>query len=61
MDHQKTRGERTERGKPAVFDPATGEVRGSGSGAGGGNPGEDYDSDPAAGSGASKIKEEKAE
>lgn len=42
----------SERGKPAGFDPATGEVRGSGSGAGGGNAGEDYDSDPMAGSGA---------
>jgi hypothetical protein len=39
-----------ERGKPAGFDPRTGEVHGSGSGAGGGgNPDEDYDDDPAAG------------
>jgi hypothetical protein len=42
----------TERGKPATFDPRTGEVHGSGSGAGGGgNPDEDYDADPMAGSG----------
>ena len=46
-------GERDARGKPATFDPATGEVRGSGSGAGGeGNPNEDYDADPMAGAGA---------
>lgn len=43
----------SERGKPATFDPATGEVHGSGSGAGGGgNPAEDYDQDSMAGSGA---------
>ncbi|HEX2763237.1 MAG TPA: hypothetical protein VHM92_05250 [Allosphingosinicella sp.] len=43
----------SERGKPAGFDPATGEVKGSGSGAGGGgNPSEDYDQDPMAGAGA---------
>lgn len=43
----------SERGKPATFDPRTGEVKGSGSGAGGGgNPREDYDSDSMAGSGA---------
>lgn len=41
-----------ESGKPAGFDPVSGEVEGSGSGAGGGNPGEDHDSDPMAGSGA---------
>ena len=41
-----------ERGRPAGFDPKTGEVTGSGSGAGGGNPGEDFDSDPMAGAGA---------
>jgi hypothetical protein len=41
----------SERGRPAGFDPKTGEVSGSGSGAGGGNPGEDFDSDPMAGSG----------
>lgn len=40
-----------ENGRRAFFDPATGEVHGSGSGAGGGNPGEDFDSDPNAGSG----------
>jgi hypothetical protein len=39
-----------ESGKPAGFDPVSGEVLGSGSGAGGGNPGEDHDSDPMAGS-----------
>jgi hypothetical protein len=41
-----------ESGRPAGFDPESGEVHGSGSGAGGGNPGEDFDSDPMAGSGA---------
>ena len=41
-----------ERGRPAGFDPATGQVHGSGSGAGGGNPGEDYDEDPMAGGGS---------
>ena len=44
--------EESERGRPAGFDPRSGEVTGSGSGAGGGNPGEDFDSDPMAGSGA---------
>lgn len=44
--------ERDERGRPAGFDPRSGEVRGSGAGAGGGSPGEDYDRDPMAGSGA---------
>ncbi|MFN3434148.1 MAG: hypothetical protein ACK4ZY_07080 [Sphingomonas sp.] len=38
-------------GRRASFDPATGEVQGSGSGAGGGNPGEDFDSDAANGDG----------
>ncbi|WP_298809286.1 hypothetical protein [uncultured Sphingomonas sp.] len=32
-------------GQRASFDPATGEVHGSGSGAGGGNPGEAFDDD----------------
>jgi hypothetical protein len=41
-----------DRGRRAGFDPASGEVGGSGSGAGGGNPGEDYDRDPMTGSGA---------
>jgi hypothetical protein len=42
-----------ERGKPAAFDPKSGEVHGSGSGAGGGgNSNEDYDQDPMAGAGA---------
>jgi hypothetical protein len=42
----------TERGRPAGFDPRSGEVHGSGSGAGGGgNPAEDYDQDPMAGAG----------
>ncbi|HYE28364.1 MAG TPA: hypothetical protein VEA61_09045 [Allosphingosinicella sp.] len=42
-----------ERGRPASFDPKSGEVHGSGSGAGGGgNPDEDYDQDPVAGAGA---------
>ena len=45
--------EASERGRPAGFDPRSGEVSGSGSGAGGGgNPLEDYDRDPMAGSGA---------
>ncbi|HEY0130971.1 MAG TPA: hypothetical protein VGB57_06155 [Allosphingosinicella sp.] len=45
--------EESERGKPATFDPKSGEVSGSGSGAGGGgNPREDYDQDPMAGAGA---------
>ena len=45
-----------ERGRPATFDPVTGEVHGSGSGAGGeGNPAEDYDSDPHAGGGADPM------
>jgi hypothetical protein len=43
----------SERGRPATFDPGTGEVHGSGSGAGGGgNAQEDYDQDPMAGAGA---------
>lgn len=42
----------SERGKPASFDPRTGEVHGSGADAGGGGEGrEDYDQDSAAGSG----------
>jgi hypothetical protein len=42
----------SERGKPAGFDPVSGEVHGSGSGAGGGgSPDEDYDQDPMSGSG----------
>lgn len=32
-------------GRRASFDPATGEVHGSGAGAGGGNAGEDFDDD----------------
>ena len=42
----------SDRGRRAGFDPATGEVHGSGSGAGGGNPSEDYDGDPMAGGGS---------
>ncbi|MEH3048526.1 hypothetical protein [Sphingomonas adhaesiva] len=38
-------------GRRASFDPATGEVRGSGAGAGGGNPGEDFEADRAGGNG----------
>ncbi|PZQ62881.1 MAG: hypothetical protein DI544_01420 [Sphingomonas taxi] len=38
-------------GRRAAFDPATGEVRGSGVGAGGGSRGEDLDEDSAAGDG----------
>jgi hypothetical protein len=45
-----------QRGRPAGFDPKSGEVRGSGSGAGGGNRGEDYDQDPMAGAGPSPGK-----
>jgi hypothetical protein len=46
-------GQDKERGRPATFDPSSGEVHGSGSGAGGGgNPAEDYDQDPMAGAGA---------
>jgi hypothetical protein len=46
-------GQDSERGRPATFDPKSGEVQGSGSGAGGGGNGqEDYDQDPMAGSGA---------
>jgi len=42
----------SERGKPASFDPESGEVHGSGSGSGGGgNRQEDYDQDPMSGSG----------
>jgi hypothetical protein len=42
-----------ERGKPATFDPQTGEVHGSGSGAGAnGNPHEDYDGDTKGGGGS---------
>jgi hypothetical protein len=58
--------EGAERGKPATFDPRTGEVHGSGSGAGGeGNPNEDYDADSMAGAGAASVSaprpEEEAE
>lgn len=43
----------TERGRPATFNPKSGEVHGSGSGAGGGGAAqEDYDQDPMAGAGA---------
>ena len=45
-------GDSDERGKPAGFDPKSGEVHGSGSGAGGGGtPDEDHDQDPVAGAG----------
>ncbi|MBB3475321.1 hypothetical protein [Sphingomonas sp. BK345] len=40
-----------ENGRRASFDPATGEVHGSGSGAGGGNPGEDFEEDRSGGDG----------
>lgn len=40
-----------ENGRRASFDPATGEVHGSGSGAGGGNPGEDFEDDGSGGDG----------
>jgi hypothetical protein len=46
----------SERGKPASFDPVSGEVNGSGSGAGGGgNPKEDYDGDPQNGAGHEPV------
>lgn len=52
MEQRPAGPERSERGKPATFDPRSGEVHGSGSGAGGGgNPDEDFDSDPMAGAG----------
>jgi hypothetical protein len=42
----------SERGKPASFNPRSGEVHGSGADSGGGGGGrEDYDQDSAAGSG----------
>lgn len=45
-----------DRGEPVAFDPATGEVRGSGANAGGGGTGtEDYDSDPQGGGGAEPV------
>ena len=45
-----------ERGRPATFDPQSGEVHGSGSGAGGGgNPTEDYDGDPMTGAGQEPV------
>ncbi len=52
-DHESRPGtNKIERGKRASFDPATGEVHGSGAGAGANaNPGEDYDLDSAAGDG----------
>jgi hypothetical protein len=44
--------DKSERGERAGFDPASGEVHGSGSSAGGGgNPGEDHDADPMGGGG----------
>jgi hypothetical protein len=46
----------SERGKPASFDPVSGEVHGSGAGAGAnGNPGEDYEKNPVGGDGADQI------
>ena len=48
--------DRIERGKPASFDPKTGEVHGSGAGAGANaNPGEDYGNDSIAGDGDDQI------
>jgi len=48
--------EGSERGKPASFDPVSGEVHGSGSGAGAnGSPGEDYEKNPVAGGGADQA------
>lgn len=48
--------DRMERGKRASFDPATGEVHGSGAGAGANaNPGEDYANDSIAGDGDDQI------
>ena len=52
----------SERGRPASFDPKSGEVHGSGSGAGGGgNPNEDYDQDPMAGAGAEPAQGARAQ
>lgn len=47
---------KTERGKPASFDPVSGEVHGSGSGAGA-NAGEneDYDDDVISGGGSDQV------
>ncbi len=54
QEHPRT--EETERGKPASFDPVSGEVHGSGSGAGANaNPGEDYDLDAIAGDGDDQV------
>lgn len=48
--------DRKDRGERARFDPASGEVRGSGANAGGGGTGrEDYDSDPQGGGGAEPV------
>jgi hypothetical protein len=45
-----------DRGQPARFDPATGEVHGSGAGAGGsGSRSEDYDGDPHGGAGQKPL------
>ena len=45
-----------ERGRPATYDPKSGEVHGSGSGAGGGgNKREDHDGDPMAGAGQEPV------
>jgi hypothetical protein len=45
-----------ERGKPASFDPVSGEVHGSGAGAGANaNPGEDYDDDSISGHGNDQV------
>jgi hypothetical protein len=47
--------EKEERGRPAGFDPRSGEVHGSGAGAGGNNPAEDYDDDPISGGGREPV------
>ena len=62
MEERPASPERSERGKPASFDPRSGEVHGSGSGAGGGgNPDEDFDSDPMAGAGQNRQLDQRAD
>ena len=52
MADQEGRRSSNDRGKPAGFDPVSGEVHGSGAGAGANaNPGEDYDKGVIAGDG----------
>lgn len=56
MERRSTGPDESERGRPATFDPKSGEVHGSGSGSGGGgNPHEDFDSDASAGAGEEPV------